>query len=125
TVSAASVVRSSRPASIAATARVSIRDPGGGRIEPLALLVFLRDCHRQCLLGSLHRPRRIAHLLVEDQERVLISDLFGDQRGASSDQRNKGLQHACLQDEHRSAWISHNPERGSSRILNIVQTEKS
>jgi hypothetical protein len=94
-----------------------------GRIEPLALLAFLRDRHRQRLLGSVECPGRIAHLLVEDLERVLIGDLFGDQRGASSDQCNKGLQHACLHNEHCSNLISHITERGSRKILNIVQQE--
>jgi hypothetical protein len=59
----------------------------------LALLTILRDGDRQGFFGFIVRPAGVAHLLVEDQERVLIGDLLGDSERASSDECNQRLEH--------------------------------
>ena len=66
--------------------RFEVLDPRASAVQPLALLTLLRDGHSQCLLGCVERPGGVAHLLVEDQQRVLIGDLLGDSVGASSDE---------------------------------------
>ena len=76
--------------------RFEVVDPGAGRVQPLALLALLCDGDRHRFLGSVERTGRVAHLLIEDQQRVLIGDLLGDRDGASAHERDQGLEHPCL-----------------------------
>jgi hypothetical protein len=53
-------------------------------------------------LGSVECSRSIAHLLFEDQQHVLIADLFGDRYGATVNECYQSLEHAFAFDERCS-----------------------
>ena len=75
---------------------LQVLDPVPGAVEPLPLLNLLGDGDRERPLGPVERSGSIAHLLIEDQQRVLIGDLLGDRHGAAANQRDQSLEHWWL-----------------------------
>src|SRR3954447_18549210 len=114
--SAASLARSSRPPSSAATAAgLEIGDAGDGRLELASFLLILRDRQRQGPFTALDGGGRVAHLLIEDQKGCPVFQLLAGGGHAAAEKCHYGLEHRWLpvmSVAHR--WFV-------ARNLNIVQ----
>ena len=136
---AASRARSSRPPSSAAVARTSRSAmPRVGGVEPAAFLLVLRDRQRQRPLAALDGRGRIAHLLVEDQQRRAIFQFLPGGGDAAAEECQNGFEHwptPCVMSiahelviaylEHCSRTILSNAQKnGESMSKTLERREK-
>ena len=66
------------------------------RLQALSLRLVLRDRHRERALGALDAGRRVADLLVEDQQRAAIRELLLGAERRAAEQGHYCLEHRCL-----------------------------
>ena len=95
--SAASPASSSLPAvERRDRAFLEVGDAGERRLQALSLRLVLRDRDRERALGALDAGRRIADLLVEDQQRAAVGEFLLGAKRRAADQCHNGLEHGRL-----------------------------
>ena len=70
-----------------------IGDAGVGGVETAALLLVACDRQRQRALGTLHGRGRIAHLLVENEQRRAVFQFFPRCSHAAPEKRQNSFEH--------------------------------
>jgi hypothetical protein len=70
---------------------LEIGNPGIGGVEPPSLLLILGDGQRQRSLGAIEGRGRVAHLLIEDEERIAALQFFPRGSHAAPEERQTVL----------------------------------
>ena len=73
-----------------------IGDAGVGGVETTALLLVAGDRQRQRALGAFDGRRRIAHLLVENEQRRAVFQFFSRGSHAAPEERQNSFEHWWL-----------------------------